>query len=297
MRLFVPLLALFFLTSVGCPAPEDPVDDDTSDDDDATEEEHEHGTGELDTHLHAIHAWGDTEELALGTHEGFFRTEAGSDELVAVFEGPDFMGLVHDPFNADRYWGSGHWGAEGLNNWGFAESTDAGATWTEISLTGQADFHAMGVSADQEGLVVGGMPGTLWVSDDAGRTWEQNSSPPLVNDMEVEDPVGPVMLVATGSSLDRYELPAGTATTVLNDMATAIDRGGDEWLVGLSDGNLLRCDLGFGDCAPWDGPGAGAVLHLLADEEPEHMTVLTATAQVHHTEDSGATWELVVEGE
>ncbi len=294
-RFLVSLLLLLF-PLVGCPST-DPVDDDDTTEEEIEDDEHEHGTGELDTHLHAIHAWGDTEELALGTHEGMFRTEAGSAELVPVFEGPDFMGLVHDPFNSDRYWGSGHWSSNGLNNWGFAESIDRGVTWTEISLTGQADFHTMAVSAEQEDFVIGGWAGSFWISEDAGRTWDEQSAPASVSDIEVEDPAGPVLLVATGAALQRYTLPDGTSEDILAEAATAIDRAEDGWLVGLSDGDLLVCDPAFVACEPWDGPGAGAIVHLLADEDPAHMTVLTATAQVHHTEDSGATWELVVEGE
>ena len=48
--------------------------------------------------------------------------------------------------------------------------------------------------------------------------------------------------------------------------------------------------------ATWDGPDATAIVHLLGDDNPDHMWVLTAGAEVHHTEDAGATWTLVVEG-
>ena len=292
MRRLGFILGFLLLVPLGCPSDAPPGDDDDAGHDD----EHEHGTGEIDTHMHAVLEWGDTGELALGTHSGMYRTEAGSDDLVAVFEGPDFMGLVHDPFNADRYWGSGHWSANGMGNWGFAESTDRGETWTEISLTGQADFHAMAASADQEGFVVGSWNGSFWISDDAGRTWDEQPAPSGINDIEVEDPSGPVLLIASGSSVQRYDVASGQSDSVLSDAATGIDWGTDGWLVGLASGDVLVCDATF-DCTGWDGPEAGAVLHLLGDADPMHMTVLTSDAEVHHTEDGGATWELVVAGE
>lgn len=280
------------LVLLGCPSEPAVGDDDDEHEDDG----HEHGTGEIDTHMHALLAWGDTEELALGTHEGMYRTEAGSDELVAIFEGPDFMGLVHDPFDTDRYWGSGHWSANGMGNWGFAESTDRGETWSEISLTGTADFHAMAVTPDQEGFVVGSWGGSFWVSDDAGRSWDEQSAPAGVADIEVENVQGPVLLVATGSSVERYDVGAGQSSSALSESASAIDRAPDGWLVGLAYGDVMKCDATFDTCTTWDGPDASAIVHLLGDDNPDHMWVLTAGAEVHHTEDAGATWTLVVEG-
>jgi len=293
MRRLTLALGLLLLAPLGCPSAPPPADDD---DDAHDDEDHEHGTGEIDTHMHAVLQWGDTGQLALGTHAGMYRTEAGSDELVPVFEGPDFMGLVQDAFDPDRYWGSGHWSASGMGNWGFAESTDRGETWTEISMTGQADFHAMAVSADQADFVVGVWNGSFWISGDAGRTWDEQPAPSGISDIEVEEPSGPTLLVASGSSVQRYDVASGQSESVLSEPAAGIDRGAGGWLVGLSGGDVLVCDAAF-DCASWDGPGAGAVLHLLGDDDPAHMTVLTAQAEVHHTEDSGATWQLVVTGE
>ena len=154
----LPLLSFLLFAVAGCPASEQPADVGVgapADVDAAAPsdvDEHSHGTGNLSAHIHAILRWGDTDEIVLGTHAGMYRTEAGSDELVPVFEGPDFMGLVQDPFDPDRYWASGHWPGAGMNNWGFAESTDGGASFSEISLTNQADFHQRTVSPDQQGV-------------------------------------------------------------------------------------------------------------------------------------------------
>ena len=82
MRRLGFILGFLLLVPLGCPSDAPPGDDDDAGHDD----EHEHGTGEIDTHMHAVLEWGDTGELALGTHSGMYRTEAGSDDLVAAHD-------------------------------------------------------------------------------------------------------------------------------------------------------------------------------------------------------------------
>lgn len=286
-------LALISLT-LACTVPEEAP---PASDDDATEEEHdeehEHGTGELEGHVHALLPWGDTDEIVLGTHTGMFRTESGADELVAVFEGPDFMGLVHDPFDADRYWASGHWGAEGLGNWGFAESTDGGATWENISLTGSVDFHQMATSPDQDGLVVGRFGGQFHVSEDSGRTWTQHASPADVFDIEVEDSAGPSLLVATGAALTRYGVDSGATESLVDDDVTCVDRAHGGYGYGTDDGRIFVCADDLTGCEEWPGADSATVLHLLDGADVDSLYVLTSSSEVHHTDDRGVSWELI----
>jgi photosystem II stability/assembly factor-like uncharacterized protein len=289
------LLVLLLPFAAGCPAPDeaDPGDDDDATEEEEHDEEHEHGTGDLEGHVHALLTWSATDEIVLGTHTGMFRTAEGEDELVAVYEGPDFMGLVHDPFDADRYWASGHWGAEGLGNWGFAESTDGGATWENISLTGSVDFHQMATSPDQEGLVVGRFGGQFHVSEDSGRTWTQHGSPTDVYDIEVDEASGPELLVATGSALLRYDVDGGTSDTLLTDSVTCIDRVQSGYGYGTDDGRIFLCSSSLADCEEWDGPDSEVVLHLLGGADAASLYVLTSASEVHHTDDGGVTWERI----
>ena len=291
IRLLPPTVALAFLTLPACAPPaEVPADDDDAGEED---DDHEHGTGEVEGHVHALLQWGDTEEIVLGTHTGMFRTQEGESELVPVFEGPDFMGLVQDPFDGDRYWSSGHWGANGMGNWGFAESTDRGASWTEISLTNQADFHQMAAAHDQEDAVVGRWSGRLHFSDDAGRSWTDYASPDNVADIEVADSSTPEFYWCGATGIHRLDALSGDDESVVTGDVSGFDRVGAGWAYGTSAGDVFVCDADLGVCDPWDGPDTGAVLHLLAGATPEALYVLTAGSMVHHTDDGGTTWELI----
>ncbi len=284
LAVIVPLLA-------GCPPTQEvPTDDDDTGED---EHEHEHGTGELDGHVHALLQWGDTDEIVLGTHTGMFRTEEGADELVPVFEGPDFMGLVQDPFDGDRYWGSGHWSANGMGNWGLAESTDRGASWTEISLTGQADFHQMTAATDQEDVVVGRWSGRFHFSDDAGRTWTEYASPADVADIEVASSGIPELFWCGAGGVHRLDLQTGDEESVVGGNVTAFDRAGSGWGYGTAGGGVFLCDADVSGCEEWDGPGSSAILHLLPGAGDDRLYVLTSDSEVHHTDDRGESWELI----
>lgn len=285
-------LLLFVLTALVACGPAGP------DDDDATEEEHDdhdhdHGTGDTDVHIHAVHHWGE-HEIVLGTHDGLYRTSEGEDELVEIFGGPDFMGFVQSPHDADTYWASGHWGSAGMGNWGFAESTDGGDSWDEITLTGTVDFHQMAVSPDLQGGVLGRFSGSFYWSTDAGRTWETWTSPADVADMEIVDPDGPDVLVATPSGILLAEGETAATSSLLAGSFRAVDRWQDGYAVGTDGGDVLLCDASFADCDEIDGPSSDAVMHVLAsDDHADEFYVLTVASEVFHTDDGGAAWELI----
>jgi len=288
------LLLLLPVALVACPTPVDPVDDD--DDDDG--HDHDHGTGDSDTHIHGVHHWGSTEEIVVGTHTGLMRTEAGSDELVDLFPGPDFMGFVQSGFAEDTYWSSGHWGAAGMGLWGFAESTDGGVTWDEISLTGAVDFHQMAVSYDTEGGVAGRFADEIYLSTDSGRTWDTYTSPSGVVDMEILDLAEPSLLLATSGGILQADGAGLAVSTVLAGNTLSVDRWGAGWAVGMANGDVQLCDATFADCEEIDGPNSdGAFQSLDVAGFPDEIYVLTAASAVFHTDDRGGSWELIIQGE
>lgn len=109
--------------------------------------------------------------LAIATHDGLFRYD-GSGDPEQVGPTLDLMGFtVAGP---GRYYASGHPGpgSELPQPMGLVESTDAGATWSQLSRGGASDFHALTVV---EGGVVG-FDGQLRSSVD-GQEWSSLQAP------------------------------------------------------------------------------------------------------------------------
>ncbi|MBA3788190.1 MAG: exo-alpha-sialidase [Actinobacteria bacterium] len=140
--------------------------------------------------------------LFIATHTGLFRVGAGENRAGRVGESrQDTMGFsVAGP---NRFVGSGH---PDLRTdlpplLGLIESTDAGRTWTPISLLGKADFHVLRSAGS---LVYGFDSGNerLLVSGDRGRTWAERDAPEPFLDLAPR-PGHPTAAIASGSVLYR----------------------------------------------------------------------------------------------
>lgn len=144
--------------------------------------EHIHGIG-VDPVDGAVYA---------GTHHGLFRIADGSATRVAD-RVQDFMGFtVAGP---EHFLASGHpgEGQDGPGSLGLIESNDAGQTWHNLSLSGEADFHSLEY---RHGHVYGlnSMTGQLLLSTDM-KSWQELSRAPIA-DFAVS-PTDPDILVAT----------------------------------------------------------------------------------------------------
>ncbi|MBA2280042.1 MAG: exo-alpha-sialidase [Actinomycetota bacterium] len=172
-------------------------------------------------HVHGLGINPADDSLIVATHYGSFRIPADSDEaqrIGASFQ--DTMGFtVAGP---DHFLGSGHPDLQGAQagqpgRLGLIESTDAGITWTSLSLSGEVDFHGLAfvhdqvygwdsgtgrfmVSADRADWetrstldlfgfavdpddgdrILGATPTGLTESADGGRNWAEADGPPLV---------------------------------------------------------------------------------------------------------------------
>ncbi|WP_454852354.1 F510_1955 family glycosylhydrolase [Promicromonospora soli] len=147
----------------------------------APEMEHIHGIG-VDPGDGAVYA---------GTHYGLFRIADGSATRVAEVQ--DYMGFtVAGPghFLAGGHPGQGQGGRGSV---GLIESTDGGETWETLSLSGEADFHALEYRHDRV-YGLNSMTGQLLTSTDK-QSWEEVSSAEIA-DFAV-GPDDPDVLVAT----------------------------------------------------------------------------------------------------
>jgi photosystem II stability/assembly factor-like uncharacterized protein len=150
-------------------------------------------------HVHGLGVNPADGALFIATHTGLYRSAKGEARSVRVGDSlQDTMGFA--VAGADRFLGSGHpdFSQDLPPLLGLIESTDAGRSWQQISLLGEADFHVLrstgntlyGYDASNDRLLM---------SSDAGRTWSEVERPAPLVDLAV-DPNDDMHLVAAGAS-------------------------------------------------------------------------------------------------
>lgn len=106
-------------------------------------------------HIHKLEAGQADGGLLVAAHDGLYRLGLGNDGEATVV-GPiggfdfDLMGfaIAGGTAYASGHPGPGTAGTFGNPNLGLIASTDLGANWINVSLTGVTDFHALAASAD-----------------------------------------------------------------------------------------------------------------------------------------------------
>lgn len=136
--------------------------------------------GALFGHIHGLGVDPADGRTYVATHHGLFRSGAGSELEPVGTVGRDLMGFtIAGP---RTFLSSGHPGPreDVADPLGLVRSTDAGATWSTMSLAGEVDFHALEVSA---GTIVGLDAGRqmLRVSADGGTTWQDRAALPALD--------------------------------------------------------------------------------------------------------------------
>ncbi|MET4705921.1 hypothetical protein ABIB54_003427 [Frigoribacterium sp. UYMn621] len=138
-------------------------------------------------HIHELVAGVEPGILLAATHDGLYRLSinvTGETKAVGPIGGLDFDPMGFTIADGTAY-ASGHPGpttpkAFGGPNLGLITSTDVGATWTNIALTGTTDFHGLAV------MTAGGGPARVFGIDeskqrierslDGGVTWSAGPS-------------------------------------------------------------------------------------------------------------------------
>ena len=128
--------------------------------------------GEIDLgHVHGLGVDPNDGTLYVASHFGVFRTAVGESPQRVADRWQDTMAFTVA--------GPGHFLASGHPDLredlpvqlGLIESTDAARTWQEVSLQGEADFHALEVAGER---IWGydSLSGRLLTSKSGGRTWQ-----------------------------------------------------------------------------------------------------------------------------
>ncbi|MBA2256986.1 MAG: exo-alpha-sialidase [Thermoleophilaceae bacterium] len=241
-------------------------------------------------HVHGLGTNPADGSLFIATHSGLFRAPAGEQTAERVGDSlQDTMGFT--VVGEDTFLGSGHPGPgeDGPPLLGLIRSTDAGQSWEPVSLSGEADFHALEAAHDR---VYGfdGANGRLMISDDGGETWAEREPPGPLLDIAVH-PSEPERLAATSErgvfvSDDDGESwrPVGGEIGFL--AWPAEDR---LLLIGASGVVQASSDLG----ASWEELGSiGGQPAALIAESPDELYAALPDGTIEQSTDGGRTWSV-----
>lgn len=250
--------------------------------------------GPVFQHIHELEPNGDT--LLVATHEGLYRLKISPNGDAAA-TGP-VGGLDFDPMGFaianDVAYASGHPGPTtpnkfGAPNLGLITSYDFGATWTNVSLTGQTDFHALSVTNGAGAPRVFGIDPSkehLQRSMDGGQTWG-DGAPLVARDILA---VGDLLYATTEGGL-TVSADDGTSFTVDTTAPAlyllAADRSGT--LAGVDTaGNIWKHTSG-GEWAR-GGPATGTTQAFAVDGDRIYVA---DDRGISLTDDVGATWTVL----
>ena len=202
-------------------------------------------------HVHGLGVDPGDGMLYAASHVGVFRVpEEGTPTRVGDLW-QDTMGFV--VVGPGRFLGSGHpdLRQEGPPHLGLVESRDAGRTWTTLSLSGEADFHALEA---RHGRVYGfnSTTGQLMVSAD-GRSWERRSDLPMAD--FVVSPTDPDVLLATTQEGPARSTDGGRTFAVVDGAPTLLLLGwpAADTLVGVAPDGTVHASADGG--ATWAARG------------------------------------------
>lgn len=240
-------------------------------------------------HIHGLAEEPGTGRLLIATHDGLFALADGDDEPTPVGDTTaDLMGFTVSPdgdFHASGHPGPGEPGPAAL---GLVTSDDAGLTWKNVSLGGEADFHALDVTPTSLYGVDAGV--RLMRSTDAGQTWTESTLPQPVADVAA-DP-GSDALVVTSEAGPLLSTDAGATFSPIADapVMVLVDWAEDGSLVGVDpSGQVFTAD----DPDSWTTRGTvdGAVQALTTGSQGA-VYVTTADALLR-SDDGGESFRTV----
>lgn len=150
-------------------------------------------------HAHGLDVDPRTGQLYVATHGGLLRLNDRGDLRRVGESYQDVMGFTSTA--SGSFLASGHPDVAGIRrgdpgHLGLLESRDRGRTWRSLSLSGEADLHAI---EEHEGVIFAwdAKTGRFMVSRD-GRTWDVRSTLELSS--FAADPTNPDRLLASGPS-------------------------------------------------------------------------------------------------
>ena len=244
-------------------------------------------------HVHGLGIDPEDGSLYIATHFGTFRLVDGGDPERMGDSFQDTMGFtVAGP---GRFLGSGHPDVAGMRAGqpgllGLIESTDGGASWTSLSLAGEADFHGL---AFAHGRVYGwnSSSGQFMVSDDL-EAWQARATIDLYS--FAVDPEMAAHIIGTSPDGLVQSIDDGATWTPLagpQAVIVAWDAASGLWGADGQGAVAHSADAG----ATWKRAGdlPGQPQAFLATEDALWAAALDGERTgIYRSDDDGATWEL-----
>lgn len=254
-------------------------------------------------HIHGL-AIDDSGKGWVASHTGLYELDAADDQAAAI-AGPvgdsrfDMMGftVVDDTFYASGHPGENPSGDLTAPNLGLVSSRDRGQTWQTVSLTGEADFHALTAipgDADDATELYGVDSGTgqVTASRDGGRSWVRGAE--LTVSSLAGDPSRPGTLYATTSVGLAISTNRGARFTIDPDAPILV------YLIARPDGSFL----GLGaDQSLWTKPKGGVwtptrplpapARNLAVSPNGQTLLIADTNDDLQLSHDGGKTWTKV----
>lgn len=246
------------------------------------------GAKETFAHVHGLGVNPADQALLIATHEGLFRSGAGDLESKLVGDTrQDVMGFgISGP---NTFVGSGHpaLGQNSPPNLGLIRSSDAGKSWNNVSLLGEADFHTLRAA----GLKIYGLNGStgeLLVSDDSGANWEQRELPEGTVDFAI-DPKRPDQAVAVTSDGSMRSDDAALSWVKAGDAPIGlIDWSDDGRLYIVDQDGAVSVSEDEGE--NWTATGKAGGTPAAISAAPDALYVALENNAIEQSTDDGATW-------
>ena len=242
-------------------------------------------------HIHGLGINPADGELYVGSHHGVFRVPEGGEPEQITGRTQDFMGFTIT--GPDHFLGSGHPGPGERDqppHVGLIESVDGAQTWRSLSLSGQADFHAIEAKHDRV-YGLDSQTGQLLVSSDR-QSWDARARGEFIDVAVSPDDAEDLLATTTRGAARSMD---GGRTFVPVDSGPAlllIDWSRPDHVLGVAPDGVVYASEDRG--ARWrvqgQVPGGPSAMTTHGDSE---VYVATRDA-IHRSRDGGATFGVLL---
>jgi photosystem II stability/assembly factor-like uncharacterized protein len=246
-------------------------------------------------HVHGVGVNPADESLFLATHTGLFRAPKGQATVTRVGRShQDTMGFT--VVSENTFLGSGHPDAreDKPPHLGLIVSDDAGRSWRELGLSGQADLHVIRVGSRRT-YAFDSLSGSLLVSDDSASSWRVGKPPGPLVDLALDPRDERHLIAATEEGLVRSRdggadwrplrgVPTGFLAWQRSDVRTLLAVGSD---------GTVRTSRDAG--RSWRRVGDVGGEPTAATNHGDDFYAATSDGAVHVSSDGGRTWRVRVE--